>query len=57
MVVAMAFVWGERNSVDNLDNTILPHTIGHNDSRKAIDLDRGETKNASNINADVRIAK
>jgi len=57
MMVAMAFVWGDRNSVDNLDNTILAHAVGHNHAGKAIHLDRGKAKNAGNINADVRITK
>lgn len=57
MVMAMAFVRRERNSIDDLNDAVLGYAVGHNHSRKAIHFDRGETKNAGNVNTDVSIAK
>lgn len=53
----MAFVRGERNSVDNLDDAVLGHTVGNNHSRIAIHLDGGKPKNAGNVDADVCVAE
>lgn len=53
----MALVRRERNSVDDMDDAVLGHTVGNNHSRIAIHLDGGKPKNAGNVDTDVCVAE